>query len=217
MMKTNTTTQTILVKRAQDGDSTAFDQLIIALRPRLVRTATKVLRNADEAEDVVQNAVLLAHRNLPKFRGEAAFSTWLIRIVVNQAIQQMRRARPETEFLDTRDPSDAVDVHSPLAASVRTPEEIAGAKEIHVIVRTCVMSLPKGVREPLLLRAVHELTHGEIGARLGLPENTVKVRIHRGRLELRRRIDGMMKAKGIDRTCVTPIRQDSAADVAIAA
>lgn len=178
-----------LLERAQAGDATAFADLAFGLYPSLMNSALRVVRNHADAEEVVQEALLKAYVHFSQYRGEAALSTWLIRITVNQALMFLRKHRPEAAELD--------DSHFRTwqfwgcwSSAGRTPEEICASGEAEELVRSCLERIRPMYRIVLSLKAVEEKSHEEIAEQLEIPVELVRVRLHRARREMRRLLAG---------------------------
>jgi RNA polymerase sigma-70 factor (ECF subfamily) len=168
-----------LVLAAQAGDRPAFDELV---RRTYVDTYTLALRlTADEedARDVVQEAYLRAWKGLDRFRGEAAFSTWMYRITANAAYTTVKkRRRHRAESLDTVE--DVVELHPDAQ-----PEGAAETQALLAELAQALEQLPPKLRVLVVLKDVYGLSHEEIGEELGISVAAAKVRLHRGRKKLR--------------------------------
>jgi len=161
-----------LVTRIRAGDRNLFAVLMRRHNQRLYRAVRAILRQDDEAEDVVQFAYLAAYQNLDQFRGEASFVTWLTRIAVHQALA---RARDRTRRADMAVVGTQWDVPAP------TPEDDASTRELGRILERHIDALPDLYRSVFVLRDVEELTTAETASALGLTEEAVRVRLHRAR------------------------------------
>jgi RNA polymerase sigma-70 factor (ECF subfamily) len=162
-----------LVRRAQRGDRVAFERLVEQHEQRLFSLAARVLGSRDDAADAVQDALLRAWLALPKFRGDARFSTWLYRIAVNAAhdLRAKRRERPVEEPPDPVDPRDRFAEH-----------ELSGE------LQRALEALDESYRVAVVLYDVLGCSYAEIAEMTGVPEGTVKSRIFRGRTELAERL-----------------------------
>lgn len=158
-----------VLRRAQAGDAEAFSSLVRDHEAMLLRLAGRFLPRREDAEDAVQEAIVAAFRQLRRFRGECAFSTWLGRITVYRAMRLSRRRAPE----------------APLS-----PEELAAAPQAVELlaVRAAVSALPGNLRAPVVLRFYEGLDGKEIAALLGCKESTVFTRLYRGLERLRREL-----------------------------
>lgn len=182
-----------LARSVAGGDQEAFKILMRRHNQTLYRTARSVLRNDDEAEDLVQEAYLLAYRSMKDFRGEAKLSTWLIRIVVNLAIRRKQRlGRDDAVFADIPGASGE-EAHDMGESYSNTPEAAASNSELRQLLETHIDRLPDLHREVFVLRGIEELTVEETSDVLGIPTATVRTRFFRARHTLR---EGL--AKDID-------------------
>lgn len=180
-----------LVRYTRDGVTEAFGVVITRYNQRLYRAARAILRDGDEAEDAVQEAYLRAYAGLASYRGESALGTWLTRIVVNESLGRLRRKRPH-ESLDALDrgeklPSDVIPF--PGARMSMNPEQNAALGEIRRLVERAIDTLPEPFRVIFVLRDVEGLSLEETSEQAGIPEATVKTRLHRARKMLREELD----------------------------
>jgi RNA polymerase sigma-70 factor (ECF subfamily) len=162
-----------LVRRAQKGEQYAFEQLVREHEARMYTLAARVLGSREEADDAVQEALVRAWLALPKFRGDARFSTWLYRIVVNAAhdVRSKRRDRPVEEPPDPADPRDRF-----------AEQELSGE------LQRALNGLDESYRVAVVLYDVLGCSYAEVAEMTGVPEGTVKSRIFRGRSELADRL-----------------------------
>ena len=179
-----------LAERAAAGDDSAFEELVIRHQARVFRLACRLLGNPGEAPDVLQETFLQVHRNLPGFRGESRFSTWLYRIATNAALMQRRaRARRPAESLEAYLPHfDATGTHVGTPAELQVAaraEELLDRQLLAEKARTGIERLPEAYRAPFVLRDLEEIPTAEVAQVLGLEPATVRQRVHRARLMLR--------------------------------
>lgn len=192
---------TELVRRIREGDSAAFAIIMRRHNRMLYRTARSILGDSAEAEDALQEAYLRAYLALDSFAGRARLSTWLLRIVANEALARRRRrlARGEQaaapEQAQQR-PESAEAVILPFGGGPRhdDPEALAGRGEIRRLVEQAIDELPADFRAVFMLRAIEELSVAETASCLGIPPETVKSRFHRARRRLRRALDRQLDA-----------------------
>jgi len=163
----------LLVRRAQRGERFAFEKLVERHEQRLYTLAARVLGSREEAADAVQDALVRAWLALPKFRGDARFSTWLYRITVNAAhdARAKRRAPPVEE------PPDPVD-----------PRDRFAERELSGELQRALDALDESYRVAVVLYDVLGCSYAEIAELTEVPEGTVKSRIFRGRSELAERL-----------------------------
>jgi RNA polymerase sigma-70 factor (ECF subfamily) len=168
-----------LVGAARSGDRQAFDELVRRTFVETFTLARRLSGNEEDARDVVQDAYLRAWKGIGKFRGDAAFSTWLYRITANAAasnLQRRRRHRAEP-FADDYEPADpgAEELVSQGAESAEALDRIAGALD----------DLPAKLRSVVVLKDVYGMSHEAIADELGITVSAAKVRLHRARRKLR--------------------------------
>ena len=157
----------------------------------LFRTARSILRDDHEAEDCVQEAYLHAYRSISSFRVEAKLSTWLVRIVINQALEKLRRRKREggNVALDkVVDFEQQVDRMGLMASEPEQPDRAASRHELRKVLESRIDRLPDAFRTVFVLRALEELSVEETAACLGIPEATVRTRFFRARSMLRETI-----------------------------
>jgi len=179
-----------LVKRVADGDQSAFAEIVARHQPRIYAMTYRRLHNHQDAEEVTQDTFIQALRRLATFRGEAAFSTWLVRIALNLAHHRFwywsRRRRHVTDSIDT--PLDG-DGRATLSDVIAGENEAAYAEietgDLLERVRAGMARLSPHHREVLTLRTVHNVSYKEIAQMLGVSIGTVKSRIVRAREDLR--------------------------------
>ena len=168
-----------LVERFRDGDVEAFATLVRRHRDRVYRVCLRVTGDVEEALDASQEAFLSALRNLERFRGDAAFTTWIHRIAVNASYDRMR-AKARAPLLR------AVDDDAPRPEPGPPAPDIADAVVDASDVSAALALVPEEFRAALVLADVEDLPYDEIAAILEVPVGTVKSRVHRGRVALAR-------------------------------
>jgi RNA polymerase sigma-70 factor (ECF subfamily) len=185
-----------LIESARRGDSEAFTELVTRHYPSSLKLARSILRDFEDAEDEVQNSFTKVFLHLGRFEGNSRFSTWLSRIVVNQCLMRLRKAR-RARFAYLDDPgSEEGNVKMELADTAETPEEKLGRGEVEVLLRREVNCIPPLLREPLLLRESMRLSLTEVAERLGITEAAAKSRLLRARRELRARLTRHQGTRG---------------------
>lgn len=170
-----------LARRIVAGDLRAFESLMRQHNRRLFRVARSILRDDAEAEDAVQEGYVRAYGALAGFRGDSRLSTWLTRIIVNQALERKRRrplASEDEAELDSLVEQDG-------EAQPETPETLAMRSELRRLIEAAVDSLPEAYRSVFILRAAEGLSVEETAASLGISEANTKVRFLRARAQLR--------------------------------
>jgi len=171
-----------LVVRVRAGDVRLFELLMRRYNARVYRAVRAILRDENEAEDVMQEAYVNAYAHLGDFSGRARFSTWLTRIAVHEAFARLRRRRRVDSLEDSSD-----EVH-PMAAPISDPEQRASDSELRKILEDAIDVLPEGFRTVFVLRAVEQLSVRETADILDIPEETVKTRLHRARSTLQKHL-----------------------------
>jgi len=171
-----------LLARSKSGDVAAFAALVRHYEERVYNLACRLVGNSSDAADIAQDAFLAAYEGLGRFRGDAAFYTWLYRIVVNKALtyRKARAARPEfAASAGNPSPFDSVgdETDDPLAAAERKEEQAA--------VQAAIAALPQDFRAVVVLKDIEGFEYEEIADILSIALGTVKSRLHRGRLLLR--------------------------------
>jgi RNA polymerase sigma-70 factor (ECF subfamily) len=169
-----------LVGRVRQGDTPLFEILMRRNNQRLYRAVRAVVRDESEAEDVMQQAYVSAFAHLDQFAGQAKFSTWLLRIGVNEALGRMRQRRRHLERIDERAEDDGPGL-LPMEAPMPTPEDRAANRELASLLESTIDALPSAYRAVFMLRLVEGLDTAETAAVLELGEEAVKQRLHRAR------------------------------------
>ena len=192
----DTLTDNDLVGLAREGHAGAFRRIMQRHNRRLYRVARGILRDESEAEDVVQEAYIRAFTHLAGFRGDAKLSTWLTRIVMNEAMGRLRRQRPTVELtvLDAiHEQQGAEIIPFPLAdAAAENPERSAARREIRELLERAVDNLPESYRVVFVMRAIEEMSVEETASYLNMRAETVKTRLHRARRLLREALDAQL-------------------------
>ncbi len=176
-----------VVARVSAGETAMFEILMRRHNQRAYRVARAIVRNEDDAEDVMQQAYLNAYAHLNQFEARAQFSTWLTRIVINAALATRRRQQPErtVERLEVEGSGDSME-------AARTPdsdpERQAYAGELRRVIEHAVDALPDGYRLVFVMRDVEGFSTSETAEGLQIGEEAVKTRLHRARAMLRRSV-----------------------------
>ena len=167
------------MEAARRGDRDAFNELVRSTYRDIYALAYRLTGNPDDAGDVVQDAYVRAYRAIRRFRGESSFSTWMYRITSNCASTHLsRRSRQRTEELSDEVP--IVDSRPEQDPSLR-----AEAAVLRNHIDRAIRTLPDRLRQVVVLRDLHDLSHSEIAAELGITTSAAKVRLHRARQRLR--------------------------------
>lgn len=174
-------TDTQLVARVQKGDSRAFDLLVLKYQHRIFGLISRYVRDADEVQDVAQEAFIKAYRALPGFRGESAFYTWLYRIAINTAKNYLvsRSRRPPGTDIELED----AELHESGwgLRDIENPENALFGAELKAVVDGAIGALPEDLRTAITLREFDGLSYEDIADIMGCPVGTVRSRIFRAR------------------------------------
>jgi len=171
--------------RVLHGETALFEIIMRRYNQRLYRAARAIVRDEAEAEDIVQEAYVRAFAHLEQFAGEAAFGTWLTRIAVHEALARVRRSGRFVP-LGRGEIGDGNMAGLQSAADV---ERAAANRELRRYLETAIDALPDAFRVVFMLPRVEEMSTAETAAVLGIPEETVKTRLHRAQGALRKSIE----------------------------
>jgi len=177
-----------LTLRVLAGQNDAFYELVRPYERAVLMVAKGILHNEADAEEAAQEAILKAFTNLPKFRGDSKFSTWLFRIATNEALMKWRKERRHTlhDSLDEGRMNGEGDyIPRDFADWREIPSEALQRKELREALSRALASLPTKYRAVLVLRDVQHFTTAETAQLLGLSESAVKTRLLRARLRMR--------------------------------
>ena len=174
-----------LVEGARSGDFAAFDELVRRHQARLYNLARRILRNEDDAQEAVQDALLNAVQALPGFRGEAPFAKWITRITANQALKILRKRKglPTEAYLE--DDEEALRRPQFVAPWADSPEHVLQLRETREHLDAALEALSDSYRSIFVLRDIEGLSVEETAEVLGISPANVKVRLMRARLALR--------------------------------
>jgi len=180
-----------VVRRVLAGDTAMFEILMRRYNQRLYRVARVILRNDGEAEDVMQDAYVRAYQHLDQFAGKAAFSTWLTRIAVHEALARKRR-RERLDELDAL-PMNGESM-SILKSSAPSPEANTAQTQARQLLEEAIEALPEAYRAIVVMREVEEMSVADTAETLGVTEGVVKTRLHRAHAMLRKEL--LQRAQG---------------------
>jgi RNA polymerase sigma-70 factor (ECF subfamily) len=188
-----------LVRRAQSGESGAFDQLVLKYRTKIVKLAMRYTRTHEDAEDATQETFIRAYRGLQRSRCECAFYTWLYRIAINSArnVRSAHARNPVGRAIDLHEDREATNLASCLQ-DLETPEELALADDIRAMVNSTLEALPEAHRTAIVLCEIDCLTYEEIAAAMATPVGTVRSRVFRAREVIHHQLR-QVSDKGLER------------------
>jgi len=193
-------TEARLVERLVARDERAFNDLVRAYERRVFALVLRMIGSRAEAEDLAQEVFVQVFKAIGSFRGEAKLSTWVYRIAINlcknrSKYLRVRHAGEEEELEALQDRVPMGDAKGANVAHIERPDEMVAGREVELVVRRAILELEPSFRECLVLRDVEDLSYEEIGSITGLPEGTVKSRIHRARAQLRELVERALGEK----------------------
>lgn len=182
-----------LVRLARTGDGDAFETLVNLYDESLFRMVLNITRNREDAEDVLQEALVKAYTNLARFQGDSRFYTWLVRIAINEALMKLRQRRPQR----TVSLEEMVENHGSVAMPWESsdnehPERRYATLELNETLSHALRRLDPAFREVFWLRVVQQFSTRETAAILRVSVTAVKTRLRRARIELRHRLTRSM-------------------------
>jgi len=178
-----------IVQEVRSGDARSFRRLVKMHENQAMTLAFRVLKNREEAEEIVQDAFVRAFRNLHQFRGDAKFGTWLHRIVYNLCMTKVSRRRNDRLHQSLDEPGvDLALVDESDASGLEQMQD----KELRHYLSNAVDELPEKLRTVITLFYIHGMKYNEICTVMDLPEGTVKTYLFRGRAMLRKRLSSSL-------------------------
>jgi RNA polymerase sigma-70 factor (ECF subfamily) len=182
---------TPLIRKFQEGDSSAFEALFIKYQSKVFNTAYRMLGDYEDARDMAQEVFIRAHRSLRRFRGDSKFYTWLYRITVNSCINKLKSQKTTVPLSDCDESWECS--KSPLSWSPNCgPIKRLQEKELQRYVQNGINSLPGRYRSVIVLRDIQGLRYQEIAEILDCSLEAVRSSLYRARQELRRELKGIM-------------------------
>ena len=182
-----------LLERLQAGDERAVADLTAAYGSKIYQLAFRYLRNKEDAEEVMQDVIYKVYRKADAFRGDAAFSSWIYRITFNAAMSRLRTARYQRAQDDDRQTTAAGEEQTlPASRDVADYSDMADERVLRSQLRRrvfrAILALPAIYRAPVMLRDIQGMSTEEASAMLRVKDQTLKSRLHRGRLILRKQL-----------------------------
>lgn len=184
-----------VVGRVLAGETALFEILMRRYNQRLYRVSRVILRDDSEAEDVMQDAYVRAYEHLNQFAGRAAFSTWLTRIAIHEALARKRK-RGRMDELDAF-PANGESMEI-MKSSAPSPEAGTATAEARELLEQAIDSLPEAYRAVVMLREVEEMSVAETAESLGVSDAVVKTRLHRAHAMLRKELYARAKGRATD-------------------
>ncbi|NLJ36628.1 MAG: sigma-70 family RNA polymerase sigma factor [candidate division WS1 bacterium] len=177
-----------LVRRAQQGDNAAFEQLVELYKTKIYNYALRMLGDPDTAEDVAQETFIKAYSSLSSFRGAAAFQTWLYRIASNLAIDTVRRRKYRQNTFSLDEPIETSDgpIERDIEDDAAGPERRFESAQLQQQVSQAIVQLSPKLRTVLVLYELQGLSYDEIAGIVGAPLGTVKSRLFNAREQLKK-------------------------------
>jgi RNA polymerase sigma-70 factor, ECF subfamily len=187
----------LIVQRVQAGDKKAYNLLVSKYQRRVARLLTRMVKNQEDIDDVVQDTFIKAYRAIGNFRGESAFYTWIYRIAINTAKNHLvtQNRRPMTLHDSNDDDSETFEDNSALS-NIDTPESLMQTKQIGEAVNEAMAALPDDLREAIIMREIDGLSYEEIASAMDCPIGTVRSRIFRAREAISQKIKPLLDPKG---------------------
>ncbi|HZL20670.1 MAG TPA: sigma-70 family RNA polymerase sigma factor [Polyangia bacterium] len=184
----------LLIARLKERDGRAFDEIVQLYGDKVFSLVYRMLGNRHEAEDVAQEVFITVFKTVDGFRGEAKFSTWLLRIAANQSKNRIkylsRRPTDGGEVEDALQMRAGSGTPAPvIQAQIEGPDVLMEAAELESLMQRSIAALDEEHRLLVILRDVEELSYQEIGEITGLPEGTIKSRLHRARMAIKEELD----------------------------
>jgi RNA polymerase sigma-70 factor, ECF subfamily len=184
-----------LIARLQTGDGAAVRELADRYGSRIFQLAMRYMKNREDAEEVTQDVLMKVYRKVDAFRGDAALSSWIYRITFNTAMSRLRSTRVARAAEQERERSLAAEVDDERMRAprqpadwTRMPDEALLRAQLRQAVALAIAELPEIYRAPVVLRDIEGLSTEEASLRLNLKDQTLKSRLHRGRLMLREKL-----------------------------
>ena len=188
-------TQQELLARLQAGDESALADLASTYGAKIQQLAFRYLRNKEDAEEVMQDVLYKVYRNVGAFRGDAALSSWIYRITFNAAMSRLRTVKyqraqqsPDIEWRPNAEGDDVLAAAREVADLTDMADEHVLRSQLRQRVFRAILSLPAIYRAPVMLRDIQGMSTEEASAMLRVKDQTLKSRLHRGRLILRKQL-----------------------------
>jgi RNA polymerase sigma-70 factor, ECF subfamily len=198
-MPTQLDNEAVLVRSAQAGCNESFDVLVTRHEQRIYRLNYAITKNAEDAEDVLQETFLKAYANVGNFRGDSRFYTWLVRIAINEALMKLRRHHASA-WVSLEEPvenDEGTSTSREIEDWRENPEESYSRTELRAILSKALEDLRTPLRVVFVLRDIEGFSTEETARLLGLSITAVKTRLRRARLGLRKRLSVWFEDSGV--------------------
>jgi len=203
------TPQSDLLARLQSGDERALSELSKQYGSKIHQLAFRYLRNKEDAEEVTQDVLLKVYRNVGSFRGDAALSSWIYRITFNASMSRLRTVKYQRtqqpadaeRTISSRDGEDILKAARDIADWSDLADERVLRSQLRRRVFRAILSLPAIYRAPVMLRDIHGMSTEEASAMLRVKDQTLKSRLHRGRVILRKQLSEFAGGLSLHRPC----------------
>lgn len=177
------------IELAQDGDTESFERIVLAYQQKVFNLAYRLLGEREEAEDLTQEVFINVFRHIGEFRGESQFSTWIYQVTTNHCRNRLkylrRRFHHATESIDDPVSTEEGEMGKDIPDEGEIPEDRVYRRQVQELVQIALGRLRQEYREAVVLRDIQNLSYQEISEILGIPEGTIKSRLHRARWELK--------------------------------
>jgi len=189
----------VLVKRAQKGNTQAFEELVKRYEQRIYNITYRMLSNEEEAKDALQDAFIRAYRFIKKFKGDSSFYTWIYRIAANVCLTRLKQRKSKEQLTDSLDAPIAgeEDIQREIPDAKHTPEILYQRQQMSKALQDAISELPTDYRPVVVLRDLQGLSNREVSKSLQLSIAAVKSRLHRGRLFLRHRLSKYLETQSV--------------------
>jgi len=187
----------LLVERTQKGDLRAFDLLVLKYQSRVMHVVMRFIRDADEAEDVAQEAFIKAFSAINNFRGDSAFYTWLFRIATNAAKNHLVARGRRTPVLDVDIDDAMLQAENERLVEDESPQAALETQELEAVIKQAVQELPEDLQTALCLREFDGLSYEDIAVIMNCPIGTVRSRIFRGRETVDQKVAALLSGEPV--------------------
>jgi RNA polymerase sigma-70 factor, ECF subfamily len=187
----------LLIARLRQRDERAFSEVVRLHGDKVFNLVLRMVGTRAEAEDIAQEVFVTLFKSIDSFRGESKFTTWLLRIAANHSknrIKYLARRSTDKNGLDGASEAQLADQgKAPMQAHIDAPDALLEAAEMETLMQQAIATLDEEHRLLVVLRDIEELSYDEIAEITGLPEGTVKSRLHRARVALKEQLEDKLR------------------------